>query len=374
MSWARSAAGRQRPGRRAEGHAARLRAARGHEREARVLLVLPHAGHALEAGRGHEQGRLRVAHPERAEPLEVVGEVEPEVAAGHHGVDALHRDQVVRGQRRGRVGGERAAERLDGGGVQLHPGRHPVPAEAGQVLRAGGQPGVEVIGRDAAARAAPAALAVERDHHARPAPALHEPRGHDPHHSGVPALPRHHDRALVSLRRAGGLGGEQDAGLRLLAVAVQEVELARHLAGARVVVGEQQLEGGVGALHPPRRVDPRPEPEAERLLGQLAGGHAADLHQRSQAGLAGAPERHEALAHDAAVLAAQRHEVADRGERGQVDVLGGVARVAPGGGEERLAQLQHDARGAQLGAAVVARAPGGRRCSRAARRPDGGGR
>ena len=86
----------ERPRRRAEGHAARLRAARGHEREARVLLVLPHAGHALEARRGHEQGRLRVAHPERAEPLELVGEVEPEVAAGHDGVDALHRDQVVR--------------------------------------------------------------------------------------------------------------------------------------------------------------------------------------------------------------------------------------------------------------------------------------
>ena len=213
---------------------------------------------------------------------------------------------------------------------------------------------MEVIGGDAAARTAAAALAVERDHHARPAPALHEPRRHDSHHAGVPVLPRHHDRALVRLRRAGRLGGEQDAGLRLLAVAVQEVELARHLAGAGVVVREQQLESGVGALHAAGGVDARPEPEAERVLGQLRGRHATDLHQRAQAGPAGAPERHEPLAHDAPVLAAQRHQVADRGERREVDVLGRLGRVAAGGGEQRLAQLQHDARGAQLRAAVVA--------------------
>ena len=72
---------RERPRRRAERHAAGLRAAGGHEREARVLLLLPHAGHALEARGGHEQGRLRVAHAERAQQLEVLGELETEVAA-----------------------------------------------------------------------------------------------------------------------------------------------------------------------------------------------------------------------------------------------------------------------------------------------------
>ncbi len=97
-----------------------------------------------------------------------------------------------------------------------------------------------------------------------------------------------------------------------------------------------------------------PRRNPKRVLGQLARGHAPDLHQRAQTGLAGAPKRHDALAHDAAVLAAQRHEVADRGERGQIDVIGGLGRVATRRAEQRLAQLQHHTRGAQLRAAVVA--------------------
>ena len=74
---------------------------------------------------------------------------------------------------------------------------------------------------------------VERDHDARAAPALDQPRGDDADHARVPALAGHDDRALARLRRAGGLGGEQDARLGLLAVAVEQVELARDLRGAR---------------------------------------------------------------------------------------------------------------------------------------------
>ena len=68
------------------------------------------------------------------------------------------------------------------------------------------------------------------------------------------------------LRRTGGLGGEQDARLGLLAVAVEEVQLAGDLPRARGIVGEQQLERGVRSLHAPGRVDARAEPEAERVL------------------------------------------------------------------------------------------------------------
>ena len=99
-----------------------------------MLLALAHARHAFEARRRDEQRRLRVPHPERAEQLEVVGEVEAEVPAGYHGVHPLHRDEVVRGQRRGRVRRERAPEGLHRGGLKLHSRRHPVPAEADEVL------------------------------------------------------------------------------------------------------------------------------------------------------------------------------------------------------------------------------------------------
>ena len=74
------------------------------------VLLLPHSRDALEAGRRDEEGRLRVPHPEGPEQLEVLGEVEAEVAAGNDRVHALDRDQVVGRERRGGVRGERAAE------------------------------------------------------------------------------------------------------------------------------------------------------------------------------------------------------------------------------------------------------------------------
>jgi hypothetical protein len=88
------------------------------------------------------------------------------------------------------------------------------------------------------------------------------------------------------------------------------------------------------------------------LLGQLGGLDRRRRHQRSQAGLARARESHKALAHDAPVLVAQRDEVADGGERRQVEVLVGGARVGACGAVERLAELQDHPGGTQLGAAV----------------------
>ena len=62
--------------------------------------------------------------PNGREPLELLGEVEPEVAAGHDGVHALDRDQVVGRERRRRVGGQARGGSVDARGVQLHPGGH----------------------------------------------------------------------------------------------------------------------------------------------------------------------------------------------------------------------------------------------------------
>ena len=143
-----------------------------------------------------------------------------------------------------------------------------------------GQAGVEVVGRDAATRAAARAVLLEGDHHAGTAPALDQARGHDADHARMPVLPGDDDRPLAGLRHAGGLGGEQDARLGLLAVAVEQVELTRHLGGATAVLGQQQLERGVGAAHAPGGVDARPEPEAERLLGELRRLDRRDGHQR----------------------------------------------------------------------------------------------
>ena len=64
-----------------------------------------------------------------------------------------------------------------------------------------------------------------------------------------------------------------------------------------------------------------PSRKPERVLGDVPGLHRGHLHERAQSGPSGAGERRQALADDAAVLAAERHEVADGGERGQVEVL-----------------------------------------------------
>ena len=116
----------------------------------------------LEARRRHEQGRLRVAHPERTQALELLGKLEPEHATGHHGVDSLARDQVRRRQRRRSMPGQRAPKRLDRRLLELDSGRHPVAPEAGQVSGAGAEPRVEVVRRDAPAgpRPAPSSSAI----------------------------------------------------------------------------------------------------------------------------------------------------------------------------------------------------------------------
>ena len=139
-----------------------------------MLPVRPHSRHVLEPGRGHEQGGLGIADAERAQALELVGEAQPEDAAGYDGIHPLDRDQVVGRQRAACVCGKGATEGLDGGRVELDPCRHAVSAVAAQVLGAGGEPGVQVVGRDAPAR--PTSYAVlERDDHARSMPALDEP-------------------------------------------------------------------------------------------------------------------------------------------------------------------------------------------------------
>jgi hypothetical protein len=90
------------------------------------------------------------------------------------------------------------------------------------------------------------------------------------------------------------------------------------------------------------------------VLGELARLHATRLHERAKPGLAGTAELDEPLPDDAAILAVQRDQVAHGGQRGKVHVRGGLGRIATGSRVERLAQLQHHPRGAQLRAAVAA--------------------
>ncbi len=143
---------------------------------------------------------------------------------------------------------------------------------------------------------------------------------------GCQSSPGQHVRGLLT---GGGdlrLGLEEDPRLDVPARHVGVVELAGDLRRARLVVGQQQLDAGVRAVHPPGGVDPRREPEPDGLLVEPRGIGLADAHQRAQAFAARARERDEALAHEPAVLAAQRDAVGDRRERDDVEIAVGERR------------------------------------------------
>ena len=213
--WLR-AGGRQRALRGAKRHAAGAGAAAG-QGEAGVVALLPHRRDVLDPRSRNHQHRRGVALAERADPLQLLGEVEVERSAGHHGVDRLHALEVIRRQPLARMRGERGAKRRDRLGVDLQAGRHAVAAEPGQVLARGREAGVQVVRSDAASRAA-AGSAVEADHHAWAPVALHEPRGDDADHARdatpppPPRSPPHSSGRRTPPRRRGGCAARSRAG------------------------------------------------------------------------------------------------------------------------------------------------------------------
>ncbi len=113
----------------------------------------------------------------------------------------------------------------------------------------------------------PRPVRVERDQDRRAHVALGHARGADADDPGVPALAPEDDRG-AGLALGLELGEEavrvgQDLALGLAAVVVGAVELDGDLAGPLGIVGEEELDGRVGAVEAPRGVDPRREAEAD---------------------------------------------------------------------------------------------------------------
>ena len=180
-----------------------------------------------------------------------------------------------------------------------------------------------------------------------------------------------------------GFGFIADAGLDVAALVVGAVQLLGDLRRAQRVVGQEQLEAGVGAVEPPGGVQTRREAKGDGALGELGGIDSRDAHQSAQAGLGGPRERAQAAAHERAVLIDERHDVGDRGEGHEVEVLLQRARrghersrvgsrdtgpiavrahvtiplpraLKCGGALERQGELEGDRRGAEIGARVAA--------------------
>ena len=249
------------------------------QREARVLALLAHGGHVLDARGGHQQARRGVAGAERAQPLQLLGQVQRQRAAGHDRVDALGRRQVRRApapRRRGRPA-RRGRRR------RARPRSPARPPSGGRRSRSGARrrrPGRRAGRTAAMLRPEPRPrVAVEGDDHGRAAgsarPAA-RPRCRPRRGASPPRPPP--ARPACSCGSAQRLGLVQDALLGLAPVVVEPVELARDLGRALGILGEHQLERGVGALQAAGGVDPRAEPEPGRLgvhVARLEVGHRA---------------------------------------------------------------------------------------------------
>ena len=329
------------------------------------MLAVADRGEGAELAAGGEQRHGRVAEPERRELLELGAELERELlSARHDRVDPGHGREVVVDEQARRVLGERVREQLEvlrddrearGGAVAAPPPEQP---------RAGGEPAVQVEGRDGAAGALPLPLAAG-DQDDGTVEALDEPGGHDADHALVPVLPGDDVRGAAAFL----LGPRVDLGDRLaddpaldgLPFAVQLLERVCEPAGVVAVVREQQLERGAWVAEPAGRVDARAEPEAD---GARVDGGRVDpggAHERLEAGPLRPCERAEAGCDERSVLVQERDDVGDRGEGDEVEV---ALRDLGVDAEERLAELVDDAGAAQLRERIVG---GPRRDDRAIR-------
>ena len=99
-------------------------------------------------------------------------------------------------------------------------------------------------------------------------------------------------------------------------------------ARARRILGQQQLEPGVGAVQAPGGVDPRREAEADRRRRRPRPGPRGRPPSARAARACGCRASARSPARTSARFSStQRHDVGDRGERDQVEVLVGERRI-----------------------------------------------
>ena len=170
----------------------------------------------------------------------------------------------------------------------------------------------------------PPPFVVERDDDRRPVVALDQARGDDPDDARMPALagddePGASRRSLGQLA-PGRLGGRVDLPLGRPPLGVGPAQLGGDRLARAVVLGQHQLDPGVGPVEAPGGVDPRRQPEGEVALVEPLRLAFRDRHQRPQPGPVRAAHLREPAPDQRPVLADQRDDVGDRGERDEVEV------------------------------------------------------
>ena len=305
------------------------------KQEAGVPLLASHGAHVAQARGGHQQPDVRIAVPEWGQPCR---------AARPRRGPGSPRRPPRRSPRRGRGP---AALRTDRRARRTPPGTPPrfrLRSRARRrrdARRSGSGAGRRPAGRPAGRTRgccgripALARLAVEPDQHHGDQVALGHPRGHDPDHARVPSLAGQDQRRRSpttprsSAARARS-AASSTSGLGVAALPVGAVELGRDRGRPVRVVGEHQLDAGVGAVEPAGGVDPRREAEGEVALVQALRLRPMPPPSGRAGRAAGPAGRREPAPHQRAVLAAQRDQVGDGGQRDQVEV--GRGPLGPAG-------------------------------------------
>ena len=267
--------------------------------------------------------------PNGASALELLGEREPELVAGDDGVDAL---DAARGPRarapRAACASNAARKRVDARRARsCSPAAARWPPWRSEVLgaRRRGPPSRSKAGIE---RPEPGALARRRARSARTGGGGARRSARRRSRSRPGASPRRRARR-PGARRARATCASASNRIRCLDVAALGVgarRAPRRSARARSASSvSSSSSAGVGAVQPAGGVDARREPEADRARVEPRRVDLRDAHQRAQARASRvARERAQAVAHEPAVLAAQRHAVGDRGQRDEVEVRVGA--------------------------------------------------
>src|SRR2546430_16735142 len=97
-------------------------------------------------------------------------------------------------------------------------------------------------------------------------------------------------------------------------------EALRQFGGERRVVGREQARAEIGGADPAAGIDARPQHKAE-LVGVERTGLTGDRGERLHPGIGGTTHNAQALRDEHTVYAAERHDIAHRAERHEIQPL-----------------------------------------------------
>ena len=333
---------------RAVEHDARHRGAAVGERAREVVLLRAHRTAVRQRHVARQVDGHGMLLPEGGELIELGHAVQGELVEPHARVDVHERmerplRQVVQ------EGGEAALELRQVLRGQRHShGRSVAPEPREQIGRALHR--LEQV-HLAHAAARPARLvAVDGEQQAGHAVGVHQAARHDALHALVPALSRHHERALAVVDLCGlGLRDLRKLSLDGAALVVHGLQLGCQTLGLGQIVGHEQIERQLGVPHAAGGVEARNDRKAEVRGADGLVGRAARGKKRGDARTRGGVHARDAVGDERTVLAAHGHEVGHGAKRSEVGVVAPQVRLAQAAAQH-LHELERHAHAGQDGA------------------------